>query len=404
MDFSPNAALSIPCVVVHIFSYLPIRDLVKQQRVCKLWKQCSEQILFERSQFGKIEILTLIKIQQRYNSEDEYEDWSSNTGDDFFKDDFMRWREKWRIIPSLLMCASYLPDSSALKLEKQWLPKNCIALVFETAGTICIDGEKSQIEDDLDIVDVSTSHNLIALANDIQTNVLYLKTGGGKESRDLFLSKFKTILTNEATKFVLVIASSRFENLKTLENDINSATEKGIVILGCSSCESLLLLCPDEHVKTDIIAVSLEGSSIKAASTYISENDIGEELTVTKLYDCILSLKNVIDKFFESCPAHVNNLDELGFCKLCHSQTIGFIIMTPRSKQEWYEEYDENPRPICFNQEQDAFRAIFPNVPLFGSYGEGIIGGSINIPNAKNHSIFTDPEVFAMCFGVLVLS
>lgn len=392
-----------PHVVEHIFLYLSLRDLVVQQRVCKLWKLCSERILRQKSKVCKLEMLTSIKMWKE--DEHEWKDAPPNVNFNFLERDFMEWRKAWRFIPSMLFCTFDFVQYHNLipKLEKNWIPEECCALVLETEGPMCIDSEKSEIEEDPTTVNKSNSCNLVGFSKKLKPSIMYLKTGEGDSSTNMFMCELKLMLSNQNTKFILVFCeTNHLEKLDILKNDITDAVKKGMVVIGCGLDKTPLLIYPNEEVETDIVITSFDGSDVKAASTMIDMDVIGDELTISKLFENISSLKSVIDNFCESCPNH--NLDKFGYCKACHSQTIGFIIMPPRSSQEWYEEYDDDPRPVCFNQEQDAFRTIFPKVPLFGVYSRGIVGGSVNMPSVNNfYTSLPSEDDFAMVFSVLLV-
>lgn len=388
----------VPLLVDMIFQHLTVEELCKMKLVCKMWRTTSEKILHQRSEVLQIDFMTSVKL---------------TTDNSSFINEFMSWKKNWRHIPNIVLCV--LQTSKHVKTEiddltGSWFPDTCPFLMVETErGLVCSDPNKTEIEDEPDTMGFVAYCNLLAMPKfpmSVSVDVICLPEEPADNESEVFLNSLSQKINHGEIKFLMMFYSKTGRAMleEKLADNLTDAYKRGIVILGCEFETPVILhnngQAKDQNsAKKSLVAISFLGKNIKCASLHI---DV-DVTSIRHLDRKVKMLKDTTVDFSQSCPNHSGNLNNYGYCNVCNSQTLGFVIANyiKGDAYDWYEETEDDPRRIRYNQEQEAFRIAFPKVPLFGCFGEGEIGTSVNLgPLSDSEELFKSESTI---FGVLFL-
>lgn len=400
MDSAQYVLMCFPEILERVFHHLPVIDVLKMQSICKHWKEHSKRVLSLKDKNPYLDVFTSVQ-QWEDLSPVKFNSSTSPTLLTWDKEnsiygDFVTWRDSWQGLPDIAICVCLGCDVSkkkkvhveADKILRHWLPPFCQSLVLGSViSIVCSDKNLSDIE--CNVESLKRFYNIMSFpANPGSASIRILNLELSKRScKDSFLQSLREEISCPDLRMLLVFHKARLEVPEWFLNEITTAFQKNVVIAGClvddpiilntgSRSESTVPRGTLKHrgiVEQEAVVISFKGKNVHAASVIVGDNV--DELT--DLNSHLDRLKASVEKFKSSCLSKCKNRISSGYCKDCRSQTMGFMIAccSRASSLEWYG----NTENCNYNEEQKAFRAKFPEIPLFGAFGMGEIGGCVNV-------------------------
>lgn len=344
---------SSPLILDNIFMWMDLFSLYRVRRVCKTWKSAIDAEITKRRTTSKVDCVTICVLSEEEQSvEDDVK---------IFKEKIDVWKRSWEATPTVLLVSPSCSFDLATQMTDNCFPDDCICVAIDGAQ-VCVDGKHTETEGYYN--NTLLCCNLVAFHSVDKVSVLASKSKGDED----FFKDLHDILVDPALK-LLVMLMHHGEIGQLLEKSdkvVEEAAKRGVVVL-CYACDYSMVTNFRGHknLASGLVAVSFKGQDISAASLFVAAAAGGGIKELVEYWEKIECARKM---FVQSCADH--KMSSMGFCLNCKSQTLGFLLSPTQHPQYGYEEEDDDPRPVCCNQEQDAFRFILPNIPLIGWLGD----------------------------------
>ncbi|KAL8196899.1 UNVERIFIED_CONTAM: F-box only protein 22 [Gekko kuhli] len=335
-------------VVERILAFLPTKALLRAACVCRLWRECSRRLLRNRQNFAWVSTaesvssnnhalvqvleVELEKVQVLPQMVFYIADAETFSG----HEDHCRGQKKARRRNS---------KETAIALEKL-LPKRCQVLGLVTPGTVVTptgsrSGQPLEVEDGeagfallfpkMDGVKIQTFH----FFKDPKSKVIdenQFAEAGLKNNPDL--------------RVVLLFGYNTWKSGATrfLHQIVNRLNEKSIILAG-GHVDSFTSLTSENNSQPaescGVVGLTFSGPQIQSAAVLLDQDVVDEKTAEAAMQ----RLKAA------SIPEH---------------NTVAFMFACVGRGYQHYK--------TKRNLEADAFRKLFPSIPLFGFFGHGEIG------------------------------
>lgn len=347
---------SSPLILDNIFMSINLFDLYKARCVCKMWKAAADAEIRKRRITSKVDCTTIsLPVDKERDQVDTVK---------LFKKKFDAWKQSWESSPTVLMVS--LSFTFEFEMKANWVPDDCTCVAIESSP-VCVDGVHIETEDDGQ--DDFESCNLVAFHSLGKASVIASMSSHDTKG---FFSDLHNALVQPTLKFLIVFVhhDELDQLLEKADKAVDAASKRGVVILCYASytCPMVANFQGHQNLSSGLVAVGFKGEDILATSLFSAECG---ECSINELVGIWKKIDFARKRFVETCPNH--EMNGTGYCVNCKSQTLGFLMSPSHHLQYGYEQYDDDIRPLCFNQEQDAFRFVIHNVPLVGWLGDQFI-------------------------------
>lgn len=423
MDNAQHVLTSIPVILEAVMDYLPILDLYRLQRVCKVWESCAKNKIAARERRPTTQLLT---VTQR-NDEEKFVSFKRGTRELLWKknsekyEQMREWKCNWMSLPQAGVCIyqtslkKRAANFNADNILRYWLPPKSELLVLSTVGSVvCADPAYSADENMVE--DVTEFYNFISFPSkpgSYSVEFLHLQAGHVENEHDNFIINAKRILDNPNTKLMFVCEEAYGNRTHPIlhDNILVPAVRKGKVVIGSIfkgpivfNADRRYADCKDKTSAQNVILMSFIGKNVLAASVLID----AKVDTTADFKTELEKLNSTVKEFSNNCREKCANRTTRGYCYACSSQTLAIMIAccARADGRDWYDhETPEGAERLQRNFEQDAFRSILPNIPLLGAYGLGELGASINLIGEKTGPVNCNDLLHGECtiFAVVVL-
>ncbi|XP_064932323.1 F-box only protein 22 isoform X1 [Columba livia] len=335
-------------VVERVFGFLPTKALLRAACVCRLWRECARRILRARQRVSWVSALE-----------------PGPAGGHALVHALARELEQVHVLPQTVL---YIADAETFSGHEEWheqkkarkrnsretaialeklLPKRCQVLGLVTPGVVVTP------------MGSSSNHPLEIEEGEAGFALLFPKIDGVKihtfhfskdvKNRVFDESKFAEagLKNNPDLRVVLLFGYNSWKSGATrfLHQIVNPLNEKSIILAGGQVESFTSLISENNSVQPGdacgVVGLAFSGPQIQSA-TVLLDQDVADERTAEAAMQR-LKAANI--------PEH---------------NTIGFMFACVGRGYRHYK--------TKRNMEADAFRKLFPNVPLFGFFGHGEIG------------------------------